>query len=139
MIKLTDEMKERINDAFTSGKPCVLATADKHGAPDINFRGSMGAWDDEHLFFWDRSLELSTTNIEENPNVVVLYMDRSVRIGWRFYGQATIFKDGPIRQKIMDRTLQAELDKDPERKGYGVLIRVDKVRPYSGGAALQER
>ena len=27
----------------------------------------------------------------------------------------------------MDRTIQAELDRDPERKGVAVIIRVDRV------------
>ncbi|MFQ5916401.1 MAG: hypothetical protein ACE5I0_01170 [Candidatus Binatia bacterium] len=44
-----------------------------------------------------------------------------------------------MRQKIMDRTIKAELDKDPERRGYGVLVRIDKIRRYSGDQVLQGR
>jgi hypothetical protein len=44
-----------------------------------------------------------------------------------------------MRQNILKRTIKAELDKDPERKGYGVLVRVDKIRRYSGFEVLQER
>jgi hypothetical protein len=39
----------------------------------------------------------------------------------------------------MRRTTKAELDKDPERKGYGVLVRIDKIRGYSGFNVVQER
>jgi hypothetical protein len=39
----------------------------------------------------------------------------------------------------LKRTVKAELDKDPERKGYGVLVRIDKIRGYSGFTVLQER
>jgi hypothetical protein len=39
----------------------------------------------------------------------------------------------------MSETCQAELDKDPERKGYGILLRVDKIRGYSGYKVVQER
>jgi hypothetical protein len=60
-------------------------------------------------------------------------------LGWRFYGTATVYKDGEIRQQIMRRTVKGELDKDPERKGYGVLVRVDKIRGYSGFNVVQER
>lgn len=118
MIKTTDEMKERVSKAFAEKKYCVWATSSKDGRPDISFRGSTYVWDDEHIAFWDRSRALSTNNIEQNPNVCMLYFDVTSRI---------------------DRTIKDELDKDPERKGYGVLIRVDKIRRYSGDEVFQER
>jgi hypothetical protein len=69
----------------------------------------------------------------------MLFYDKENRLGWRFYGTATVHKEGDIRQQIMRRTIKAELDKDPERKGYGVLVRIDKIRGYSGFTILQER
>ena len=42
---------------------------------------------------------------------------------------------GETREGIMGRTFQPELDRDPERKGVAVLIRVDKV----GGSTAQQR
>ena len=39
----------------------------------------------------------------------------------------------------MRRTVKGELDKDPERQGYGVLVRVDKIRGYSGFNVVQTR
>ncbi len=139
MIKFTDEMKEKINRAFTDKKYCIWATVSKEGIPSISFRGSTYVWNDEHLAFWERSRQSGCDHIEENPNVVMLYVDFTARVGWRFYGRATLFKEGEMRQRIMDRTIKDELDKDPERKGYGVLIQVDKIRRYSGDALLQER
>jgi len=139
MIKMTDDMKERIGKALRERKTCVWATSSKTGSPDISFRGSTFVWDDEHLAFWDRSRGLSTKNIEENPDVCMIYFDATDRVGWRFYGHATIFNEGEMRQKIMERTIKDELDKDPQRKGYGVLIRVDKIRRYSGDEIFQER
>ena len=139
MIKITDEMKERINNAFRDGKPCLLATASKDGKPSVSFRGSVFVWDDEHLALWERSRLWGAQHMEENPHVVVLYADIPARVGWRFIGQATVYKEGEMRQKIMDRTIQTELDRDPERKGYGVLIRVDAIRGYSGDQFIQQR
>ena len=139
MIKLTDEMKDRVDKAYDEKKYCVWATTSDDGYPDISFRGSTYAFDDEHIAFWDRSLGTSTTNLEKNPNVCMLYYDKENRLGWRFYGQASVYKQGEIREKIMSRVIKPELDKDPERKGYGVLVRVDKVRGYSGFNIVQER
>ena len=41
----------------------------------MSFRGSTFVYDDEHIAFWDRSLGQSTTNLEKNPNVCMLYYD----------------------------------------------------------------
>lgn len=138
MIKITDDMKDRISKAFYEKKTCLWATSSKKGVPDLSFRGSTFVYDDEHLAFWDRSRGQSTINIEENPQVCMFYFEPG-KGGWRFYGNATIFKDGEMRQKIMERTIKDELDKDPERKGYGVLIKVDKIRRHSGDEVIQER
>jgi general stress protein 26 len=139
MIKLTDDMKERINNAYKDKKYCIWATVSKTGVPSISFRGSTFVWDDEHLAFWERSRQSGADHIDENSNVVMLYADVAARVGWRFYGQATLFKEGEMRQRIMERTVKDELDKDPDRKGYGVLIRVNKIRRYSGEDVLQSR
>jgi general stress protein 26 len=139
MIKLTDEMKDRVDKAYDEKKYCVWATTSDDGYPDISFRGSTYVFDEEHIAFWDRSLGTSTTNLEKNPNVCMLYYDKENRLGWRFYGQASVYKQGEMREKIMSRVIKPELDKDPERKGYGVLVRVDKIRGYSGFNIVQER
>jgi general stress protein 26 len=139
MIKLTDEMKDRVDKAYDEKKYCVWATTSDDGYPDISFRGSTYVFDEEHIAFWDRSLGTSTTNLEKNPNVCMLYYDKENRLGWRFYGQASVYKQSEMREKIMSRVIKPELDKDPERKGYGVLVRVDKIRGYSGFNIVQER
>jgi general stress protein 26 len=139
MIKMTDEMKDRINKAYEEKKYCVWATTSTDGFPDISFRGSTFVFDEEHIAFWDRSRGNNTTNLEQNPNVCMLYYDSPGRVGWRFYGKATVYREGERREKIMSRTIQAELDKDPERNGYGVLIRIDKIRRYSGDVTIQDR
>ncbi len=139
MIKITEEMKDRVNKAFEEKKYCIWATTSDDGLPDISFRGSTFVYDDEHIAFWDRSFGASSTNLEKNPNVCMLFYDKENRLGWRFYGEATVYKEGDLREKIMARTVKGEIDKDPERKGYGVLIRVDKIRGYSGFNVVQAR
>ena len=114
MIKMTDEMKDRVNKAYEEKKYCIWATQSDDGYPDMSFRGSTFVFDDEHIAFWDRSLGTSTANLENNPNVSMFYYDKENKLGWRFYGRATIYKTGPVREKIMSQTCQAELDKDPE-------------------------
>jgi hypothetical protein len=56
MIKIANEMKDRVNKAFDDKKYCVWATTSNDGHPDLSFRGSTFVFDDEHIAFWDRSL-----------------------------------------------------------------------------------
>jgi general stress protein 26 len=138
VIQLTQEMHERINNALANRTSCIVATASATGEPSLGYKGSMMVFDDEHLAYWERTRRGLLEQVEENPKVAVLYSDLAARIHWRFYGQATIYKTGPIREQIMARTIEAELDRDPERKGYGVLIRVDKITDLAG-QVLQQR
>jgi hypothetical protein len=39
---------------------------------------------------------------------------------------------------VKDRCVQAELDRDPERLGVAVLVKIDKITELSGNV-LQER
>jgi hypothetical protein len=98
----------------------------------------MMVFDDEHLAYWERARRGLLEHIEQNPKVTVLYSDLTARTHWRFHGEAAVYQTGPIREQIMARTIQAELDRDPERKGYGVVIRVDKITDLLG-QVLQQR
>jgi predicted pyridoxine 5'-phosphate oxidase superfamily flavin-nucleotide-binding protein len=121
-------MGELINNALAEGCPCLIATASKDAVPELGYKGSMMVFDKESLAFWERTFQTTIRNIQENPRVMVLYRNAAKGgAAWRFLGTATVYKDGAIREQVMSRTVQAELDKDPERKGYAVVIRVDKI------------
>src|SRR5260370_9088989 len=130
MMKTSEEMKGRVNKAFGGKKYCVWVTTSGEGYPDVSFRGSTFVYDDEHIAFWDRSLGQSTTNLEKNPNVCMLYYDGPGRIGWPFYGKTSVYKEGDPRQNIFKRTAKAALDKDPKRKAYGKRLRIHEIRGH---------
>jgi len=138
MIELTDEMATLVDNALQDGLPCMMGTASKTGMPNISFRGSVMVFDKQHLAYWERAMNIAIHNLEGNPQIEILYRGRERGVGWRFYGHAEILRAGPLRDQIMSRTVQRELDRDPERNGFGVLITVDKVTD-TGGNPLQER
>jgi uncharacterized protein len=138
MIKLIDQMRELIDPALANGCPCILATASPDGEPDIGFKGSMMVFDDESLAYWERTKRQHLKNITANPKVIVLFRDTKTKINWRFHGVATVHDSGPVRDQVMARTVPAELEKDPERKGSAVVIRIEKVTNL-GGQVLQSR
>ena len=129
------EMAEYVDKSGPDGYTMLVATASKAGAPDLAFKGSVMVWDKDHLAFWERAHGQTLANLEENPQVAVVYRNRDAGKAWRFWGTAELLRDGETREGIMGRTFQPELDRDPERKGVAVLIRVDKV----GGSTAQQR
>jgi hypothetical protein len=138
MIKLIDQMRELIDPALANGCPCILATASPDGEPDIGFKGSMMVFDDESLAYWERTRRQHLKNVTANPKVIVLFRDTKTKVNWRFHGIATVHDSGAVRDQVMARTVPAELEKDPERKGSAVVIRIEKVTNL-GGQVLQSR
>jgi hypothetical protein len=126
VIDLT-EMAEPVNSALADGTPCLVATAGGDGMPDIAYKGSTMVYDTEHLAFWERSIGQTLTNLTENPHACVLYRNPARGVAWRFYGAAELYREGETRDAVMARTVKAELDRDPERKGVAVVLRVDRV------------
>ncbi len=139
MIQLTQQMRDLIDPALAKGTPCLVATVSKDGMPNIGYKGSVMVFDDESLAYWERTLQGTSQNVEENPNVMILFRDPATRAAWRFVGKATVHKTGALRDQVMARTVQAELDRDPERKGYAVIVKVDKVMPLTGQTPMQSR
>ena len=138
MIALTDQMREMIDHALANGCPCILATASADGEPDIGFKGSMMVFDGESLAYWERTRRQHLKNVAENPRVVALFRDPKTRLNWRFHGVAALHHGCSIREQVMARVVQPELEKDPERKGAAVVIRVDRVTNLAG-EVLQSR
>ncbi|HEY7219130.1 MAG TPA: pyridoxamine 5'-phosphate oxidase family protein [Candidatus Binatia bacterium] len=138
MISISDQMKDLVDNALANGSPCILATVSADGEPDIGFKGSMMVFDKESLAYWERTKRVHMKNVKENPKVIVLFRDAKTRAAWRFHGTATIHEDGPVREQVMARTVKDELDKDPERKGAAVVIRLDKITNM-GGQVLSSR
>jgi len=132
MISIVDPMKELVDNALANGCPCILATVSAAGEPDIGYKGSMMVFDADSLAYWERTKRVHHKNVKENPKVIVLFRDTKSKAAWRFHGTATLHEDGPVRDQVMARTVKDELDKDPERKGAAVVIRLDKITNMGG-------
>ena len=127
-----------LDGALANRTPCVVATASSRGQPNISLRGSVMVFDAEHLAYWDRVHGRQEEHLAENPHVVVFYRDPATRTSLRLYGTATVHADGPVREAVMARVVEAELNRDPERRGVAVVVRIDLVMSL-GSQVLQER
>jgi predicted pyridoxine 5'-phosphate oxidase superfamily flavin-nucleotide-binding protein len=137
MIEFTEDMTNALNNSFADQMFVLVATAGASGMPDIAFKGSVMAWDKDHIAFWERALGTTFRNLQENGQCCCLYRNPAARTLWKFFGIAELLTEGDVRQKVMDRTVEAELSRDPERKGAAVIVRIDKI--VQGLQVLQER
>jgi predicted pyridoxine 5'-phosphate oxidase superfamily flavin-nucleotide-binding protein len=143
MIQMTPLMRELLDKALADGTPCLLGTASKDGRPQISPKGSIAVFDEEHLCFWERSFRSVQHNLTENPHVVVFYRNpaRQSEMPYRgatlrFHGRARIVDDPVLRERIWERTVPAERERDPEKKGVAVLIEVDLIEELSGNVVM---
>lgn len=143
MIKMTDQMAHLLREALNDGVPCLVGTATKDGMPQISPKGSVSVLDEEHLGYWERSFRSAHSHLAENPNVVIFYRnaDRADEIGYRgaamrFYGVARVVEDGPERERVWEATVPMEQERDPEKKGVGIIVRVDRIEELSGATIM---
>jgi hypothetical protein len=50
----------------------------------------------------------------------------------RLYGRAKIHKSGPVYEEIWNRLIEAEKKGDPEKRGYAVLVTIERAEDLSG-------
>jgi hypothetical protein len=117
---------DAVNNAFYNQQVCVIATSNGT-EPDVALKGSFMVWDGDHLAYWERGLNETLAAIRANPQVAVLVRPKGAP-PMRFYGAARVIDDPEQREAIYQRVIPEEQGRDPEKKGFGVLIRVDRVR-----------
>ena len=80
VITLTQEMKDAVDNALADKAPCILATASADGKPGVGLRGSMMAYDDSSLAYWERTFRRGSENVRADPYVVILYRNPQARM-----------------------------------------------------------
>ena len=138
MIDMIGEIKDLVDRNHADGWSCIVGTSDKDGQPQLSLKGSVMVFDSETLAYWERAKRSALENVLANPKVVVLYNNMKDRVRWRFYGVAEVHESDAIRDEVMSRTVQDELDRDPDRLGVAVLVKVNKISELNGNV-LQER
>jgi len=141
-LKLTPEMQEAVNTAFAMRRPIVLAYVDPDGIPRQSYRGSTQAFSETQLAIWVRNPEgRLLASIAKNPHVSLVFgyftpEDRAFMI---FNGRARVDDSEAVREKVYNNSHEFERGRDPERRGKALVIDLDSVDGFFGGAALQMR
>ena len=138
MIEITQQMRGLIDNALANRTPCILATASPTGEPSVSFRGSMMVFDNESLAYWERTKRAGLEHIQANPKVVVMFRDPAARVAWKLHSDATVHSAGPVREHVMARVVQPELDRDSNREGLAVVIKVNRIMTLGGEVVQQQ-
>ena len=132
-------LHEHINNSYPA-HVCLIGTVLPNGYAQITPRGSTMVFDDEHLALWERGRGSTNANLADGSKVTVFFRKPPLRKSGllprggiaRFYGTAKIYKSGPIYEEIWKRLIEPEKKGDPEKKGFGVLINVERAEDLSG-------
>lgn len=141
--KLTRDMKRVISEQ----RLAFVATVCPDGTPNLSPKGTIAAFDDEHLVFADIRSPATIRNLETNPYTEINIVDQFCRKGYRFKGAAQIVRDGEMYHEIEKFYQQKWTDvgkggKEIRTRCF-VLIKVEEALPlmspsYDGGADESE-
>ncbi len=145
MAVIPKVLHEHVNTAFPANV-CLVATVLPNGFAQVRPRGSTMVFDDEHLALWERGKGSTNANLTDGAKVTVFLRKPALREAGvlpkggiaRFYGTAKVHKSGPAYEEVWTRLVQPEKERDPDKKGFAVLIKVDRAEDLDGQALKLE-
>ena len=139
MAKIPQPLHQPINSAFPANV-ALVAVALPNGYAQVTPRGSVLVLDDETLAIWERGKGTTNAELKDGSKVTIYFRDPKLRESGalpaggiaRFYGTATVHKSGPMYDKVWDKVIQPEKDRDPDKKGWAVTVKVDRAEDLTG-------
>jgi hypothetical protein len=141
MASIPKILHEHINTAFPDNV-CLVATVLPSGFAQVSPRGSTMVFDDEHIALWERGRGSTNENLSNGTKVTVFFRKSQLRTDGilplggiaRFYGTAEIYTSGPIYEEVWNRLIKPEKERDPDKKGSAVLIKIERAEDLVGKA-----
>ena len=139
MPSIPKTLQPHINAAFPDDV-CLIATVLPNGFAQVTPRGSTLVFDDTHFSLWERGKGSTAGNVSDGTKVTVYFRKPQLRSDGtlpkggiaRFYGTARLHRSGPIYEQVWTRLIQPEKDRDPDKKGFAVLIEVERAEELDG-------
>jgi hypothetical protein len=132
-------LQPHIDTAFPDNV-CLVGSVLPDGYAQITPRGSTMVYDDDHLALWERGKGSTTGNLQDGSKLTVYFRKPQLRADGvlpgggiaRFYGTAVIHKSGAAYEEVWRRLVQPEKDRDPDKKGFAVLIKIERAEDLNG-------
>ena len=139
MSAIPKVLHEHIDTAFPANV-CLVGVALPSGFAQISPRGSTMVYDDQHLALWERGKGSTNEQLRDGTKVTVFLRKPALREAGvlpkggiaRFYGTAKMHKSGAVYDRVWQKLIQPEKDRDPEKKGFAVLVRVERAEDLDG-------
>ena len=139
MAKIPSQLHAPINGAFPANT-CLVATVQPDGFAQVTPRGSVLVFDDETIAFWERGKGSTNSQLKDGSKVTVYFRDPKLRESGvlpaggiaRFYGTAKVHKDGAMKDQIWAKVVPAEQERDPEKKGWAVSVKIERAEDLTG-------
>jgi hypothetical protein len=134
-------LHEHINTGYPA-HVCLIGTVLPSGYAQVTPRGSCAVFDDEHFSLWERGRGSTNAALTDGTKVTIFFRKPPLRDAGllprggiaRFYGVAKLYKSGEVYEEIWKRLIEPEKKGDPDKKGFGVLIKVERAEDLSGAA-----
>ncbi len=134
MGAIPKKIQPHIDSAFPA-HVCLVGSVLPDGYAQISPRGSVQVYDDNTISLWERGRGSTTENTQDGSKLTVFYFNFDLMAQGvlpiagiaRIYGTAEVHKSGPVYDKVWERLIQPEKDRDPDKGGWAVLIKVDHV------------
>jgi predicted pyridoxine 5'-phosphate oxidase superfamily flavin-nucleotide-binding protein len=139
-MKLTDEIKSVVNNAYTSGKPIIVAYVDESGQPSLSLRGSTQAYSDDQLAIWVRNPEGGLQKaLSNNNHITLMYRDPETRSTLQFNGTGHLENSQEVRDTVYNNAPEPERNADKEKKGLPLIIDLQRVDGFMPGVRVAMR
>ncbi len=132
-LVLPPALRGAIDRALVEKRPMLLAHAGIDGQPVLSFRGSTQVYADDQLAMWVRNPDGDFVRaIAANPRVAFMYRNEEARATYQLQGRARVVDDEAVRQRVFDRSAEAERAHDFAMLGVAVLVDLDRVEGWAG-------
>lgn len=142
-LKLTPPLKETINTALERGRMLSVAYVSPDGRPELSFRGSVQAFSDTQLAIWVRNPEGGILAAVGGGHAHISLLYGELRPDFKafvsFRGRGRIDNSPDARRKVYGNSPELERNLDKEQKGLPLIIDLDSVDGFFGGAVLKMR
>jgi hypothetical protein len=134
MAKIPKSLQQHINTAFPANV-CLVGSVLPSGFAQVTPRGGTMVYDDEHIALWERGRGSTNAALADGTPLTVYFRKPQLREEGllpkggiaRFYGRAKLHKSGPVYEEVWRRLVQPEKDRDPDKKGFAVLIEIERA------------
>jgi hypothetical protein len=137
-LSLPEPVQVAVNDSYVNGAPMLVASVSVEGQPLLSLRGSFQAYSPTALAFWARNAEGGTiASLDLNNRLTAFLRDPKNRTNLMFYGRGRVCANENERRTVYDNSPEPERLADPQYKGQGVIMDLEKVEGTFGGERVK--